>query len=236
MSGRRDNFIDEFTRYFPQYHMAMAEDSRGGSDGEAISPMGFSVIAPTTTVGSWSFNYYEHEELPGNDPECYGTMASGNIMPDRLERARAHIIYAFGPFQAKVGDTIVVEMAEIFGLGVPGALKNAEYLQFLKSKNFRVPSPPPKPVLRVATSNHEVSLDWTPLSGGVNPETYTDANRGDTVQIPLRRVSPVQEHQGDRRPMDTARRVRRSQRDRLQHRSAVHLQGCGFAEQHGVLL
>jgi hypothetical protein len=183
--GATDNFIDEFTRYFPQYHMAMAEDSKGGSDGQAISPIGFSVLAPSTNVSSWSFNYYEHEELPGTDPECYTVMASGNIMPDRLERARAHIIYAFGPFQAKVGDTIVVEMGEIFGFGVAGALNNAEYLQFLKSKNFRVPSPPPKPALRVTTSNHEVSLDWTPLPGGVNPETYTDENRGDTVKYPF---------------------------------------------------
>ena len=71
-------------------------------------------------------------------------MASGKIMPDRIERARAHIILAFGPFQVNVGDTIVVEMAEIFGSGLPGVVKNAEYLKFLKSKNFRVPSPPPK--------------------------------------------------------------------------------------------
>ena len=37
----------------------------------------------------------------------------------------------------------------------------------------------------MTTSNHEVSLDWTPLPGGVNPETYTDANRGDTVKYPF---------------------------------------------------
>jgi hypothetical protein len=180
-----DNFIDEYTRYFPQYHMALAQDSPGGNDGTAISPIGFSVLSPVDNVQKWSFNYYEHEELPSRDPACYREMASGRIMPDRLERARAHIIFAFGPFQMNVGDTIAVEMAEVFGYGVPGALKNAEYLKFLKSKNFRVPSPPPSPVLRVATTNHEVSLDWTPLAGSTNPETYTDPNRGDTIAYPF---------------------------------------------------
>jgi hypothetical protein len=138
-----------------------------------------------TDAPSWSFNYYEHEELPTKDPECYIEMASGRIMPDRIERARAHIIQAFGPFQANVGDTIKVEMAEIFGAGMPGVKKNAEYLTLLKKKNFRVPSPPPQPVLRVATTNHEVNLNWTPQPGAVNPELYHDPNRSDSIVHPF---------------------------------------------------
>jgi hypothetical protein len=180
-----DNFIDEFTHYYPAYHMALAEDSPGGNDGTAISPIGFSVLSPVSNVQKWTFKYYEHEELPNTDPECYKEMSSGTIMPDRIERARAHIIFAFGPFNLAVGDTAVVEMGEIFGTGLTGAQKNAAYLQFLKSKNFQVPAPPPRPALRVTTSNHEVMLDWKPLSGVTNPETYTDPNRGDTVTHPF---------------------------------------------------
>ncbi len=180
-----DNFIDEFTHWFPAYHMAMDEDAPGGDDGTAISPVGFSVLRPVDNVQKWTFKYYEHEELPTTDPQCYKEMASGTIMPDRIERARAHIIQGFGPFTIAVGDTMVVEMGEIFGYGVAGALKNASYLQFLKSKNFQVPSPPPRPVLRVTTANHEVSFDWKPLSGATNPEVYTDANRGDTISHPF---------------------------------------------------
>ena len=183
--GASDNFIDEYTHYYPQYHMALAEDSPGWTDGTAISPVGFSVLAPVEGVEKWSFKYYEHEELPSRDPACYREMASGTIMPDRIERARAHIIFALGPFNLDVGDTLVVEMGEVFGFGLKDALANADYLNFLKSKNFRVPAPPPKPLLRVATTSHEVTLDWTPQPGGVNPETYTDANRGDTITHPF---------------------------------------------------
>jgi hypothetical protein len=182
--GAADNFIDEYTRYYTKYKMAVAEDSPGGTDGAAVSPIGFSVMSPTDAP-TYSFNYYEHEELPTKDPACYTAMASGRIMPDRIERARAHIILAFGPYQVKVGDTLRVDMAEILGIGIPGMLKNAEYLTFLKSKNFRVPSPPPKPALRVTTTNHEVSLDWTPQSNATNPELYTDPNRGDSVAKPF---------------------------------------------------
>lgn len=180
-----DNFIDEYTHYYPAYHMGLAEDSPGGNDGTAISPVGFSVLSPVNNVQKWTFKYYEHEELPNTDPECYREMASGTIMPDRIERARAHIITAFGPFTVAVGDTVVVEMGEIFGYGLQDALKNAAYLQFLKSKNFQVPAPPPRPVLRVTTASHEVSLDWKPMAGVTNPEDYTDANRGDTVSRPF---------------------------------------------------
>jgi len=75
--------------------MAVAEDSPGGTDGAAVSPIAFSVMTPNDAP-TYSFNYYEHEELPTKDPACYTAMASGTIMPDRIERARAHIIQAFG--------------------------------------------------------------------------------------------------------------------------------------------
>jgi hypothetical protein len=181
--GATDNFIDEFTHWFPQYRMGVDEDSRGGSDGTSISPIGFAVVTPSDSTLRWSFQYYEHENLPNRDPEEYIEMSRGTAMPDRLERARAHIVQGFGPFQLKVGDTLKVQMGEIFGYGMSGLLKNAEYLKFLKTKNFRVPAPPPKPTMRITTSNQQVDIDWTP--GAVNPELYTDQNRGDTISRPF---------------------------------------------------
>ena len=51
--GVADNFIDEYTRWKADYKMAIAEDSPGGNDGAAFSPIGFSVMAPTDAP-SWS--------------------------------------------------------------------------------------------------------------------------------------------------------------------------------------
>jgi len=106
----------------------------------------------------------------------------------------------------KVGDTLKVDMAEIFGVGLQGVLKNAEYLTFLKSKNFHVPSPPPKPVLRVSTTNHEVSLDWTLCP---TPRTLNSipTEPGRFGQKAFRRIPFVQEYQGAGRAVDPSRRV-----------------------------
>jgi hypothetical protein len=180
-----DNFIDEYTLYVPQYHLMAEEDSPGFCDGQAYSPVAFSVMSPTDPSLKWSFNYYEHETLPARDPTMYAAMSGGNIMPDRLDPSRAHIIMGFGPFEPNKGDTIKVVMAEILGNGMKGVLKNAAYLDFLKSKSFRVPSPPPRPTLRAATRNNGVLLNWTPQPGPDNPETYTDPYRGDTVSQPF---------------------------------------------------
>lgn len=180
-----DNFIDEYTHYFPKTHMGVDEDSPGFCDGTAISPIGFAVMSPSDTTLRWSFTYWEHETMPLRDPAEYQVMSSGTIMPDRLDPARAHIILSFGPFQLKVGDTLKVQMAEVFGTGMSGMLKNAAYLQFLKSKSFRVPSPPPRPVFSVTTDSHQATLAWGPQVGGVDPETYTDPYRGDTISHPF---------------------------------------------------
>lgn len=183
-----DNFIDEHTLYFKALHMAVAEDEPGHNDGTAISPIGYRILSPKDSTSSlkWTFKYYEHENLPRRDPEWYRNMSQGLVMENRLDPARAHIIVAFGPFESiNVGDTLCIEMAEIFGYGMEGLLNNAEYLTFLKSKNFRVPSPPPIPVFNIATASHEVHLSWYPPDQSHNPEVYQDIYRGDNEQQPF---------------------------------------------------
>lgn len=180
-----DNFIDDLAYYVQNHHMTVGEDARYGNDGTAISPIGYKVMSPNDPGLSWSFNYYEHENLPNRDPAEYKAMASGTIMPDKLDPSRDHIILAFGPFQLSVNDTIKVEMAEVFGFGMQGLFKNADYLNFLKTKNFRVPSPPPVPLLRITTSNRQVHFDWHPLDPKTNPELYHDPARGDTMSRPF---------------------------------------------------
>lgn len=183
-----DSYIDEHTYYFKDLQMAVAEDEQGHNDGTAISPIGFRILSPKDTTNSlkFTFKYYEHENLPHRDQEWYRNMSQGLIMENRLDPARAHIMLAFGPFpQLNVGDTLYVEMAEVLGYGMQGLLKNAEYLTFLKSKNFRVPSPPPIPVLKVATASHQVHLSWYPPSPTKNPELYQDPYRGDNEPKPF---------------------------------------------------
>jgi len=73
----------------------------------------------------------------------------------------------------------------VFGFGMKGLLTNAEYLDFLKTKGFRVPSAPPKPLFKVITGSHEVRIDWRPIDPRTNPELYEDPSRGDTIRKPF---------------------------------------------------
>ncbi len=178
------NFIDEIVRYVRDQHLAIAEDVPGGEDGTAVSPVGFRVLNPVDPSLRWSMTYWEHETLPVLNATEYKTMSSGIIFEDRLDQpARAHIILGFGPFQLKVGDTLKVEMAELLGFGLKGLMKNSDYVNFLKTKGFRVPAPPPKPTVTVTIKSHGITLDWAKTKQLV--ETYVDPNRGDTIKYPF---------------------------------------------------
>ncbi len=178
------NFIDEIIRYSRDQHLAIAEDVPGGEDGTAISPVGFRVLKPVDPSLRWSMTYWEHETLPITNAREYKTMSSGIIFEDRLDQpARGHIILGFGPFQLKVGDTLKVAMAELFGYGLRGLMKNSDYVNFLQTKGFRVPAPPPTPAVTVTLKSKGVTLDWSKSKQRV--ETYVDPNRGDTTKYPF---------------------------------------------------
>lgn len=178
------NFIDEIIRYSRDQHLASVEDVPGGEDGTAISPVGFRVLKPVDPSLRWSMTYWEHETLPIFNVSEYKTMSSGIIFEDRLDQpARGHIILGFGPFQLKVGDTLKVEMAELFGFGLKGLMKNSNYLDLLQAKGFRVPAPPPIPAVTVTTKSRGIILEWDKSKQQV--ETYVDPNRGDTIKYPF---------------------------------------------------
>lgn len=181
------NFIDENVIYDREMKMAIAEDAKGGEDGTAIAPIGFRVLNPNSPSLTWTFRYYEHETLPFTNVQEYIEMSSGIIDFDRLDQpSRAHIILSFGPFDLNVGDTLKVEMAEVLGYGLKGLMNNAKYIDFLKSKGFKIPSPPPSPVVKLTPRSKGIHLSWYPPSDSTkNPEKYTDPNRGDTIKYPF---------------------------------------------------
>lgn len=180
-----DNFIDEYVYYFPEHQMTVAEDEPVGNDGESISPLGYKIIEPKDSDMIWTWKYYEHENLVNRDVDLYAEMSKDLIMYNRLDPARGHIMLAFGYIPEVVaGDTVKVTMAEVLGFGMEGLMKNAEYLDFLADKNFRVPSPPPVPPLSYHIDNKQVVLTWSPTEQ-VNPETYQDPYRGDNESQPF---------------------------------------------------
>ncbi|RKY53619.1 MAG: hypothetical protein DRP92_03075 [Candidatus Neomarinimicrobiota bacterium] len=183
------NFIDEKTLFFPEKFMAVGEDAPGGDDGSTISPIGIKILYPCDTSLVWTYKWYTHEDLAGydRDPLRYkDAMAKGIIMSNRPDIERFHVSICFGPFEeVKVGDTIHVEMGEVFGYGFDNMMKNADYLDFLKERKYKVPFPPPKPRFRVVPMNKAVYINWQPEDDDVNPENYFDPYRGDGCKKPF---------------------------------------------------
>ncbi|MFZ0391666.1 MAG: hypothetical protein WAN36_14490 [Calditrichia bacterium] len=189
------NFIDEVTLFYPNQYMGVGKDVDGGDDGNTLSPIGIKILEPADSNLIWTMKWYDHEDLGGfgYDPLRYRVaMSSGEIMQDRVEPERVHMTLAFGPFdQVNVGDTLHFEIGEVFGLptgtktGLEKLLENADYLDFLSERDFKVPSPPPSPQLRVDVRSQEIHLNWSPLPNSVNPEEYNDPYRGDNSPQPF---------------------------------------------------
>ena len=186
-----DFALDDYSVYYPDKHFGLSVDAPGGVDGNAYSPIGIKVYPPDNIPEDsikWTFNWYPGQGLgapPAQDQIRYKEMASNLIMENQQDPIGSQFIISFGPFDINAGDTISFTIGEILGEGVDGALKNLDRLDWLIGQDFKVPSPPPHPPLRIVTKNHEAELKWDPQPGDINPETYTDPYRADSSQQPF---------------------------------------------------
>jgi len=186
-----DFALDDYSLFFKDRKLAVGMDNPGGADGNAYSPIGIEVYVPEKYNPDdlrWTFNWYEGRggaAPPSRDGLRYEQMAQGIIMENQTAPIGSQFIVSFGPFNLEVGDTLDFVIGEILGKGLEGLLYNANRLNWLIENDFKVPSPPPRPPLRVETSNHKVKLRWNALPGQVNPETYKDPYRADKATQPF---------------------------------------------------
>ncbi len=186
-----DFALDDYSVYYPDKHFGMSVDAPGGVDGNAYSPIGIKVYPPENIPEDsirWTFNWYPGQGLgapPPQDPLRYKQMAANLIMENQQDPIGSQFIISFGPFDINVGDTLSFTIGEILGEGMEGTLQNLDRLDWLIGQNFKVPSPPPKPPLRMVMKNHEVVLNWEPQQGDIDPETYIDPYRADSSQQPF---------------------------------------------------
>lgn len=183
--------LEDLSSYIKDQHLGVSADGPGGVDGDAYSPIGIKIYPPSNVPEDsvrWTFNWYPGGGLgapPSLDGARYGQMAEGIIMEDQEGGVGSQFIVSFGPFDLAVGDTLHFRIGEVLGKGLEGMMANVERLDWLVGQDFKVPSPPPSPPLRVEARNHEVTLGWAPLPGDVNPETYQDPYRADGATQPF---------------------------------------------------
>lgn len=175
---------DQFGYYDAQKRMGIQMDKPGGND-DPLGPIGFRLF-PDAEESSLKWTWidgakggFDVQEPPNTDELRYQYMKAGINHDPVQDRGYGHYLYACGPFQLQLGDTLHFALGELLGVGDDGVFQNYERLLKLKKQDFHIPAPPPKPPLKIVTANHQVTLSWEVQAGETNPETYTDPYRGD---------------------------------------------------------
>ncbi len=182
--------IDDRVIFFEDLFLEVFEDGPEGADGDAIGALGFQFFPPKgvsmdelkpTFFWSPSYGGWVRE----TEAETYrSTIASGQIMQSQQSYTGCAAMLSIGPFDVSLGDTLMFRLAQILGEGVEGVLDHAEELEKFVDLDFKVPSAPPVPPLRVETKSKEITLVWGPTAE-VNPENYEDPNRLDGIEQPF---------------------------------------------------
>jgi hypothetical protein len=180
--------------YFQHNYMCYFDSLRLGFDQNPIdrgsTPLGVMFmgaprpLSQLKMVFHW-FNFVD--ATPGStDSLLYGWM-SGDFFPTQLifpcqspnAPADGRFLISCGPIDVfSPGDTLRYTIAFVSGNGVdegPGNMKeNAQRAIVMYHRAFNVPSAPPSPPLRLASTQSRVTLDWSSRSGERSPLDYID--------------------------------------------------------------
>lgn len=79
---------------------------------------------------------------------------------DNFQYAYPYFTIGFGPFTMEPGEEDTIIVATVFGTSRSDLMKNVDALRVLAANNFRVPQPPPTPVVSVVAGDRYVKLIW----------------------------------------------------------------------------
>lgn len=181
---------DDFAAYYPKRNLGITFDAPGGPDGGEFTPIGVKVVTPEGVPPeelTWTYIWGDRTPVvpPERDPQRYEQMASGDVRQNQEVPNQVHYIMAFGPYDLPKGDTLHFKFALILGEDEEAILEGDELVDWIVSRDFQVPKPPPVPPARVTPESHEVTIRWDSRPGDADPEAYEDPNRADDVEQPF---------------------------------------------------
>lgn len=193
---------DDYSWYYPNLRMGVSFDGPGGDDGGLYSPLGLMVVPSDQKPDedlTWTWMVGASSVMGDQDPDKYVQMGSGRIMQNQERPEGTHFIQCWGPYDLPQGDTLKFKLIEILGDDEAEILENAQVTKWLVEQDFKVPSPPPVPPLKITAQNKAVELSWTPTDA-TNPEEYTDPNRADSMDVPFEGYRVYKSTQSERGP------------------------------------
>jgi len=190
--GETDAFgLDDVTYFDKDKTMALCLDLPGGDDGNSIGPIGQRNYFPPIQQDRDSvltFIWYNGRQqgIPHTNEDRWRDMTRGIVMEDQVSTGDGtkHMV-TLGPYQLAKDDTLKFSVGLILGEGIVGVYDNERVLDLVRAKDYKIPSPPPSPPLKVITDNKQVTLNWYPEPGEVNPEEYVDLYRADSLLKPF---------------------------------------------------
>ncbi len=178
--------LDDETYFERNRTMAICRDLPGGPDGTALGMIGQRNYFPELNAGDsvLTFIWYngQQQAIPHTNVDRYNDMSKGLVMENQVSTGDGtkHIV-SLGPYTLLKNDTLEFSVALILGESIDDLNQKAEILNIVKAKDFRVPSAPPSPPLRITAENKKVILNWRPKQGDINPENFIDPYRADTI-------------------------------------------------------
>ncbi|NOZ04259.1 MAG: T9SS type A sorting domain-containing protein [FCB group bacterium] len=133
---------DDKALFYGKLNMGVGVDGPDGSDGQAISPIGFQIFPDMADKYlaadsiSWTFKYGDNRYgppgiVPRYDSEKYRElMAKGEIMENQADYEGTHFVLSFGPYNLNVGDTLSFKVAVVLGEGLDDLISNANGLLY----------------------------------------------------------------------------------------------------------
>ena len=151
-----DGFVavgDDYCTFDYENNFAIIEDLPGGGDDwNYAGPMGFRIVSDIPDdMMNWHYHdSYSEAFFPPTDARKFNIM-KGPIThdPSQTSLGFAHVYYGVGPFSIGNGDTLHLIVGQIHGQGFEGLYNNFHSFHSIKEQNYRTPSAPPMPPVRL---------------------------------------------------------------------------------------
>jgi len=151
------------------------------------TPLGVTIVKTPRRLEDLkvSFHWYPGDGSPKPDSKRYDYLSDGVIQSSQSpsELSDTRFLFGFGSFNLAPKDTLDLVVAWVSGMTIAEMFRNADRARSMYANDYRVPSPPPSPPLKLEVGHRVVTLHWDVAPGDPrNPEAFVDTTNYTAVR------------------------------------------------------